>query len=128
MRRARWTMSTEKSADELDANQPVAVLVFCSYPLDADAEGLARVLLERRLAGSVNILPAGRSLFNWDGEVRCASEHQLVIKTLACAYPAVETVIREHHPYELPSILCVPIATGYAPYLQWIDAMVRTSA
>ncbi len=105
-----------------------AVLVLCSYPSEGDAEALAHTLLEQNLAGSVNILPAGRSLFHWEGEVQCVLEHQLLIKTCAGAYSSVERVICEHHPYELPSIVCVPIAMGNTPYLQWIEATVRISA
>jgi periplasmic divalent cation tolerance protein len=32
----------------------------------------------------------------------------------------VETIV-EHHPYETPEVVAVPIVAGYAGYLDWID-------
>jgi len=44
------------------------------------------------------------------------------IKASADRYPELEAAIREHHPYELPEIVAVPISDGYESYLDWIAA------
>ncbi len=43
-----------------------------------------------------------------------------MIKTSRRRYPALETAIRNTHPYELPEILAVEAALGLPDYLQWV--------
>ncbi len=80
--------------------------------------------MEEGLAACVNIIPGLRSVYMWQGKVENADEHLLLIKTRAHCYSRLETVIRRRHPYELPEIVSVPIETGLAEYLAWIDASV----
>lgn len=49
-----------------------------------------------------------------DGEV------PLIIKTTAELYPALETYIRQQHPYALPEIIALDIAQGFPDYLNWV--------
>ena len=105
-------------------NDHCVVLNTCP---DADsAENIARTLLERKLAACVNILPGVKSFFTWKGVSESAEEHLLLIKTLSSAYPAVERVVIELHPYELPEIITVPITTGLPGYLTWITQNTTT--
>lgn len=46
----------------------------------------------------------------------------MLIKAHQGRYPAIETMLREHHPYELPEIIAVPIERGLPEYLHWIDS------
>lgn len=100
------------------------ILVFTNVPDQATAEHLARGLLEERLAAAVNIVPDVRSLYRWQGRIELGTEQQLVIKTQRGCYAAVEMLIAREHPYELPAVLCVPIASGLPAYLQWITDSV----
>jgi periplasmic divalent cation tolerance protein len=45
----------------------------------------------------------------------------LSIKTRQARFAALERFILEHHSYETPEIVQVPITAGSAAYLQWID-------
>jgi periplasmic divalent cation tolerance protein len=78
------------------------------------------MLVERRLAACVNIAPGLTSVYLWEGRIERAEEHLLLIKTGVSAYDGLEAAIREHHPYELPEIVAVPIERGSRDYLQWI--------
>ena len=51
-----------------------------------------------------------------------AREVQLLIKTRDGRVADVERVLRAHHPYEVPEILALPVASGGADYLAWIAA------
>ena len=42
------------------------------------------------------------------------------VKTRSERYADVEAAIRALHPYELPEIVVVCLADGYAPYFRWI--------
>jgi periplasmic divalent cation tolerance protein len=98
------------------------LLVLTNLPDRAAAERLADALIEKRLAACVNILAPCRSVYRWKGAVQHDEEHPLLIKTTAERYPALESVIRAGHPYELPEIIAVAIERGLPAYLAWIDA------
>jgi len=91
-------------------------------PDQATARSLAQALVEARLAACVNVGAAVDSLYHWRGQIETAAEVPVMIKTQRARYPAIESAIRERHPYELPEIIAVPITDGLAPYLQWIAA------
>lgn len=97
-------------------------IIFCTCPDKNTAEKLARLLVESRNAACVNILPGITSVYAWKGQVESAQEHLLLIKAHQGRYPAIETMLREHHPYELPEIIAVPIERGLPEYLHWIDS------
>jgi periplasmic divalent cation tolerance protein len=85
---------------------------------------LARRLVEARLAACVTRLPGAHSTYRWEGVVETAAEELLLIKTTAAAYGAVEAALREHHPYDVPEILALPVAAGLSDYLRWLGDQV----
>lgn len=98
------------------------ILVISTLPDRAHAEKLAHVLIEQQLAACVNILPGATSVYRWQGKVETANETIVLIKTTIARYPALETVIKAHHPYELPEIIAVPVNAGLQAYLGWVQA------
>jgi periplasmic divalent cation tolerance protein len=94
---------------------------------DRDSAGrIARLLVEQRLAACVNILNACTSIYRWQGAVETADEVPLLIKTRAGLFEAVERLIRQHHPYELPEILAVGVDAGSADYVEWVAGETGT--
>jgi periplasmic divalent cation tolerance protein len=98
------------------------LLVITNCPDAALAERMARTLVEERLAACVNVLPAMRSLYRWQGQVDSAEEFPLLIKARRADYPALEARIRGLHPYDVPEVIATPIVSGLPEYLGWIDA------
>ena len=96
------------------------LLVLTNVPDAAVAERLAHALIDARAAACVNILAAAQSVYRWQGAVETASEIPLLIKTTRDAYPRVEQILRECHPYALPEIIAVPIELGLPDYLAWL--------
>lgn len=94
-------------------------VVLCTTPV-ADAERIARVLVEEQLAACVNILPVVTSVYRWKGAVETDSEALLVIKTRAAVFDALDARMREIHPYEVYELLALPIEQGHRPYLDWL--------
>jgi periplasmic divalent cation tolerance protein len=93
-------------------------------PSEARATDIAGVLLDERLAASVNIVPAIHSLYWWQGERRHADEVLLLIKTRAALLERLVPVVRSRHPYKVPAIIALPIVAGFQSYLDWIDQVV----
>ena len=96
------------------------LLVFTNVPDRATAENIANTLVEEKVAACVNILGACASIYRWQGAVEHAQEIPLLIKTTQAAYPRLEKIIREAHPYELPEIIAVLVTTGLPAYLGWV--------
>jgi periplasmic divalent cation tolerance protein len=97
-------------------------IIFCTCPDKNTAENLARLLVAGHAAACVNILPGLTSIYMWQGQIESAEEHLLFIKAHKDHYQAIETTLREHHPYELPEIIAVSIDRGLPEYLHWIDS------
>ena len=97
------------------------VLVMTNLPNRETALHLAEILINNRVSACVNVLAPCQSIYHWQGKTQSTEETPLLIKTTALRYAEVERLIREHHPYELPEIICVPVSAGLPAYLQWID-------
>jgi periplasmic divalent cation tolerance protein len=77
------------------------------------------------LGACAQIIGPITSVFRWRGAVENETEWQVVVKTRADRYPALERRLREVHTYEVAEIIAVPILAGAADYLQWITDEVR---
>lgn len=104
--------------DEL--NPSGGYMVYCTCPDAAVADQLAQRAVSAGLAACVNLLPGVTSVYRWQGRICHDREVLLLIKTAETAYPALERLILQHHPYQVPEIIALPIARGYAGYLQWL--------
>jgi len=96
------------------------ILVISTLPDPQQAQKLAQLLIEQRLAACVNILPGATSVYRWQGKVESANETIVLIKTTMAGYPALEAAIKAAHPYELPEIVAVPVTAGLPGYLNWV--------
>lgn len=102
------------------SQQPYQI-VLTTCPDQPNAERIARALVEEGLAACVNILPAMHSIYKWQGKIESASEHLLLVKSMSHKFPSIRDRILDLHPYELPEIVAVPIADGFARYLAWLE-------
>ena len=86
----------------------------------ADAQRIAALLLDRRLAACTQIHGPLESSYWWNDRIETAREWQLVAKTKADLYAEVEGAIRESHPYDVPEILAIGIVGVSAGYRMWL--------
>lgn len=96
-------------------------LILCTCPDRNTAETLGRLLVSEGLAACVNIAPNLVSIYSWQGQIETAEECLMLIKARQDNYPAIETAIRKHHPYDLPEIIAVSVQQGLPEYLHWIN-------
>ena len=87
-----------------------------------EAEAIGAMLVEKRLAACVNILPGMRSLYWWRGKVERAEEAVLVAKTRTELVEALTRAVKEAHGYEVPCVVSLPITGGNRDFLEWIGA------
>lgn len=98
------------------------VVALTTVPADFDAAGLAKTLVDRRLAACVNVIAGVTSVYRWKGAVETDTEQQLVIKTTADKVQALDDAIRALSPYDVPEFIVLPIVAGSPDYLNWLDA------
>jgi periplasmic divalent cation tolerance protein len=90
-----------------------------------EANRLSRTLIERRLAGCVQVVGPIESTYRWEGNIETATEWQCWIKARRQDYGAVEQAIHELHSYEVPEILALPVIAGSQRYLHWLAEAVQ---
>jgi len=96
-------------------------IVLSTAGSEQEAHKIAHLLVKRRLAACVNIVPQVQSIYRWKGEIESAHEWLLLIKTRADKFPAVRDAIVELHSYEVPECIVLEIEDGSLPYLQWLE-------
>ena len=98
----------------------MSLLACVTVPDGATARTLAHLMVERRLAAGVNILPGVLSVYRWDGKVRESRECLLVAQVSRAAWEDFRAAVEAAHPYEVPCIVGMPLEKGNAPFLAWI--------
>ncbi len=102
-------------------------MFFCTAPPDR-ARDIARTLVEERLVACVNVVPRVVSHYRWR-EALCEDEEALlIIKAPAEAFAALETRLRQLHPYEVFELLGVDVAAAHEPYARWVAAETAPGA
>jgi periplasmic divalent cation tolerance protein len=100
---------------------PSHIVFFITTASTEEGERIGRSLLEERLAACVNLVPAIRSFFWWEGKVQEEGEVLLIGKGRADLFPKVQSLVRALHSYTVPEIIAIPISSGLPDYLSWID-------
>jgi uncharacterized protein involved in tolerance to divalent cations len=99
----------------------VTVSIACGS--DAEAQAIARVLVEQRLAACVQS-HAMTSTYRWKGAIETAPEVMLTAKTRRDKLEALEACVRRLHSYDVPEIIALPVVWAHQPYADWLDAVL----
>lgn len=95
-------------------------IVLTTCPNTKEADMLASKLIKQKLAACVQLSPI-TSYYNWENNPHSEAEIKLLIKTRSRLYESVEHFIKQHHSYEIPQIVQIPINEGSDEYLDWVD-------
>lgn len=99
--------------------RPALVLVQTTVESVDQAERLATVLVNTRLAACVSIGAEVRSVYPWQGQVETAREIPLLIKSCPEKLEALKAALAELHPYDVPELLVLAVTDGSPAYLEW---------
>lgn len=94
--------------------------VYMTCETADEAERVGTVLIERRLAACVNMLPGMKSMYWWEGKVEQADEVVLIAKTRESLVDALTDAVKDVHGYDVPCIVSMPIRGGNPDFLKWI--------
>lgn len=90
------------------------------------ADLLARLAVEQRRAACAQISSL-ESIYHWQGKIEKSQEWRVEAKTTSIHVPGLMALWRQHHPYQLPEIIVLPIHEGLPDYLQWIEKETATN-
>jgi periplasmic divalent cation tolerance protein len=99
-----------------------AAVVLSTAGSRREAERIATVLVDERLAACVNLLGRMTSIYRWRGARERAEEILLVVKTRRALVSRVAARVRALHSYEVPEVVALPIVGGARAYLTWLAA------
>jgi periplasmic divalent cation tolerance protein len=89
-----------------------------------EADKIARVLVEKKLAACVQVLPI-KSYYSWKEKLNIENENLLLIKGKRAGYDEIEKCIKENHSYDVAEIIQVAIENGSKQYLNWISRVTK---
>ncbi len=100
-------------------------ILFITCPNLKSSQKISRHLLNERLVACVNILPAVKSEYLWEGKIESHSEILMIVKTKTKLLKHIEREVKRMHPYTVPEILSFKVDNGSESYLSWISEVVK---
>lgn len=97
------------------------LIVLTTAPNIEEAENLAEKIVAAKLAACVQILPAMKSVYVWEGKISKDAENLLLIKTLEAKFDELEKFIQSNHIYDVPEIVAIPAEKVSQHYLKWLN-------
>lgn len=102
-----------------------AIVILCTAPDEASAQELAARVLGEKLAACATLLPGASSLYYWEGKLEQEYEVQMLFKSNRQHQDALLSYLKQHHPYQTPELLVLPVMAGDKDYLLWINASLN---
>jgi len=96
------------------------ILIRINCPDDATATAIARAAVDARLAACANIEPPIRSVYRWQGRIEEGVEVPLLLKTMPDHFKALERLVADHHPDDVPAILAIPVERTTDAFGAWL--------
>jgi periplasmic divalent cation tolerance protein len=101
------------------------LLALSTFP-DADiARRISNQLVSERFAACANILPSVESIYRWKDKIESGNETLVLFKLSEDRQSEFQDKLRSLHPYDVPEIIFVPVASGLLEYLQWVSENCR---
>ena len=84
-----------------------------------DAERLAKLAVERKLAACAQIDAPITSVYQWQGRIEQEQEFRLWLKTPSPLVDQLESLVLENHPYDTPQWVGIKAGKVSEMYLKW---------
>lgn len=101
---------------------PEPIVVLMTAASSDEAEKIAELLVNKRLAACVQILPKIKSIYVWKGGLERDQEVLLLAKTIQAKFTELEREVRAIHSYETPEVIALPISAVSEGYLNWLTS------
>ena len=96
------------------------LLALSTFPDAETARRISNQLVTEKFAACANILPGVESIYRWKGKIENGAETLVLFKLSKDREAVFQEKLRSLHPYEVPEIVFVPVASGLPDYLRWV--------
>ncbi len=96
------------------------IFIYITCKNKKEAHKIGKYLVEKKLAGCVNIFPI-ESMYWWKGKIVEDKEAVLIVKTLKKNYSKIEKEVRKLHSYTVPFLGKIDIKKVNKDYLNWLN-------
>ena len=97
------------------------LLALSTFPDAEIAHRISNQLVSERFAACANILPSVESIYRWKGKIESGNETLVFFKVSVDRQSAFQDKLRLLHPYDVPEIIFLPVASGLSGYIQWVN-------
>jgi len=84
-----------------------------------DAERLAGLSVQSRLAACAQIDAPITSVYRWQDAIARETEYRISLVATESKLESLEQLISDNHPYDTPKWVCLPIEKVSEKYLKW---------
>ncbi len=117
-----------KDQSFLESHAPVITSYFNSQFITVttttstkkDAQKLATLSIEHRLAACTQIDSPITSIYHWDNQIHSEKEYRVIFKTHRLCLSQLQQLIQNNHPYDTPQLIYTSWVGGSRDYLQWM--------
>ena len=96
------------------------LLALSTFPDAEIARRISNELVSERFAACANILSSVESIYRWKQKIESGNETLVFFKVSENRQSAFQDKLRSLHPYDVPEIIFVPVASGLPEYLRWV--------
>jgi len=97
------------------------LLALSTFPDAEIARRISNQLVNERFAACANIFPSIESIYRWKEKIESGNETFVFFKVSEDRQLAFQDKLRSLHPYDVPEIIFVSVASGLPEYLQWVS-------
>ncbi len=108
-------------------NEEGLIILVTTCGQREDAQKLARLLVESKLAACSQVSGPITSFYWWQGKLEQDEEWQVKSKMPSENFEKALAVLKEKHPYDLPQIIAVPVTKALPQYSEWVFAETRVA-
>ena len=93
---------------------------WTSQSLD-EARKISRLLVEKKLVASAQIIPWLESIFMWNNQLETVQESKIALKTSIEKFDQIKKIIEDNSQYDIPEIMFYKIEGVNQAYFDWIQ-------
>lgn len=94
-------------------------IIISTYPNKKSITKVANKFVKNKTVACVNISKIS-SIYSWKGKIENSSEYFVIFKTTAKNKRLLKKLIKETHPYNVPEIAEINVASINNSYLKWL--------
>ncbi len=96
-----------------------SIIIISTYPNKNSINKIANKLVKDKIIACVNITKIS-SIYSWQGKIKNTSEYLALFKTTQKNKKSLKEKIKATHPYKVPEIAEINIASINKSYLKWL--------